>query len=282
MDDGLKQFIASRERLFVLTGAGISTGSGIPDYRDRHGAWKHQKPMEYRDFVASHAARQRYWTRSWFGWQRFSRARPNAAHYALARLEQLGRLSATVTQNVDGLQQLAGSRYVTELHGSLATVQCLCCGETLARDAMQEALRVQNPWLPGLQGELAPDGDAQVQGIDAVRLRIPGCVACGGVLKPDVVFFGESVPPPRVQQCRAALAGSDGLLVVGSSLMVFSGFRFVREACQQGIPVVAINRGRTRADALLQHKFDGDCVSVLKQLVRALDPQLPVSARVNL
>jgi NAD-dependent SIR2 family protein deacetylase len=278
MDNRLKQFVADHERIFVLTGAGISTASGIPDYRDRHGAWKHQKPMQYSDFVASHAARQRYWTRSWFGWQRFSRARPNAAHHALARLEQLGRLSATVTQNVDGLQQLAGSRRVTELHGSLASVGCLACGETLTRAAMQEALGERNAWLPELQGELAPDGDAQLQGIDETRLQVPACNACGGVLKPDVVFFGESVPQARVQQCRAALADSDALLVVGSSLMVFSGFRFVREACQQGIPVAAINRGRTRADDLLQHKFDVDCALALNHLLRELDPQFVISA----
>jgi NAD-dependent SIR2 family protein deacetylase len=278
MDNRLKQFISDHERIFVLTGAGISTASGIPDYRDRQGAWKHQKPMQYSDFVASHGARQRYWTRSWFGWQRFSRARPNAAHHALARLEQLGRLSATVTQNVDGLQQLAGSRRVTELHGSLSTVSCLACGETATRAAMQEALSERNPWLPGLQGELAPDGDAEVHGVDAESLQVPSCSACGGVLKPDVVFFGESVPSLRVQQCRAALAGSDALLVVGSSLMVFSGFRFVREACQQGIPVAAINRGRTRADELLQHKFDVDCALALKQLLRELDPQFVISA----
>jgi NAD-dependent SIR2 family protein deacetylase len=234
--------------------------------------------MQYSDFVASHVARQRYWMRSWFGWQRFSRARPNAAHHALARLEQLGRLSATVTQNVDGLQQLAGSRRVTELHGSLATVSCLACGETVARAAMQEALGERNPWLPGLRGEMAPDGDAEVHGIDAANLQVPGCNACGGVLKPDVVFFGESVPPLRVQQCRAALARSDALLVVGSSLMVFSGFRFVREAMQQGIPVAAINRGKTRADELLQHKFDVDCALALKQLVSGLDPRPAISA----
>jgi NAD-dependent SIR2 family protein deacetylase len=278
MDDRLKQFVDSHERIFVLTGAGISTGSGIPDYRDRHGAWKHQRPMEFREFVASHAARQRYWTRSWFGWQRFSRAQPNAAHLALARLERLGRLSATVTQNVDGLQQLAGSQRVTELHGSLATVSCLSCGETLARVAMQEALGERNPWLPEQQGELAPDGDAEVHGVDAARLQVPGCNACGGVLKPDVVFFGESIPPQRVQQCRIALGGSDAMLVVGSSLMVFSGFRFVREACQQGIPVAAINRGRTRADELLQHKFDVDCALVLTGLLRGLDPRCAILA----
>ena len=135
---------------------------------------------------------------------------------------------------------------------------------------MQVALRERNAWLPGLQGELAPDGYAKLQGIDATRLQIPACNACGGVLKPAVVFFGESVPPVRVQQCRAALASSDAVLVVGSSLMVFSGFRFVREASQQGIPVVAINRGRTRADELLQHKFEVDCALALTQLLRDL------------
>jgi NAD-dependent SIR2 family protein deacetylase len=271
MDKRLQQFIISHERLFVLTGAGISTASGIPDYRDRHGAWKQQKPMEYRDFVATHAARQRYWTRSWFGWQRFSQARPNAAHHALASLEQFGRLSTTVTQNVDGLQQLAGSQRVIELHGSLATVSCLSCGEALERETMQAALQERNSWLSGLQGKLAPDGDAQLQGVDTTRLQLPACNACGGILKPDVVFFGESVPTLRVQQCRAALASSDALLVVGSSLMVFSGFRFVREACQQGIPVVAINRGRTRADDLLYYKCEEDCAVALKPVLRELD-----------
>ena len=272
MDKRFRKFIARHERLLVLTGAGVSTASGIPDYRDHDGVWKHQKPMDYRDFVASHAARQRYWTRSWFGWQRFNRARPNPAHYALARLEQLGRVSLTVTQNVDGLQQLAGSQRVTELHGSLASVSCLTCAETRPRAAMQEALGKRNSWLTELQGELAPDGDAQLQGSDETSLQVPACDACGGVLKPDVVFFGESVPVPRVQQCRAALADSDALLVVGSSLMVYSGFRFVREACQQEIPVVAINCGRTRADELLQHKSEMDCALGLTQLLRELDP----------
>jgi len=282
MDNQLTQFIESHERLFVLTGAGISTGSGIPDYRDRHGAWKCRKPMDYRDFVTSHAARQRYWTRSWFGWQRFSRARPNTAHLALARLEQLGRVSATVTQNVDGLQQSAGSRKVIELHGSLASVSCLDCAEPVARAVMQQALFDGNPWLSGLHGEPGPDGDAKLQEIDTTRLQIPACKVCGGVLKPDVVFFGEGVPAVRVQQCREALADSDAVLVVGSSLMVFSGFRFVREASQRGMPVVAINRGRTRADDMLRYKVEMDCAAVLKQLLRALDPQFGISAPATL
>lgn len=278
MDKAFKQFIAARERMLVLTGAGISTASGIPDYRDHNGDWKHQRPMDYRDFVSSHAARQRYWTRAWFGWQRFSRAQPNAGHYALARLEQLGRLTLTITQNVDGLQQLAGSQRVSELHGALSSVSCLRCAETQDRAAMQEALRARNAWLPGMQGELAPDGDAQLREVDETILQVPSCDSCGGILKPDVVFFGESVPAQRVQRCREALAASDALLVVGSSLMVYSGFRFVREAVKQGIPVVAINRGRTRADELFQHKSEADCAEALGQLLRELDPQYTMSA----
>ena len=278
MQTQLNEFIARHERLFVLTGAGISTGSGIPDYRDRHGAWKHQKPMEFRDFIASHAARQRYWTRSFFGWQRFGEANPNAAHLALARLEQLGRLTTTVTQNVDGLQQRAGSRQVIELHGSLANVACLGCAATLPRASMQQQLHERNAWLAGLTAEMAPDGDARLR-VDESRLDIPACHDCGGILKPTVVFFGESVPPVRVQRCRDALAASDAVLVVGSSLMVFSGFRFVREACQQSIPVVAINQGVTRADDLLQYKFEMDCGAALTQALGRIDPGSAESVR---
>lgn len=280
MQTQLNEFIAAHQRLFVLTGAGISTGSGIPDYRDRHGAWKQQKPMEYRDFIASHAARQRYWTRSFFGWQRFGEASPNAAHFALARLEQLGRLTATVTQNVDGLQQRAGSRDVIELHGSLASVACLGCAATLPRASMQRQLRERNAWLSGLTAEPLADGDAWLR-VDESRLDIPACDACGGILKPSVVFFGESVPPARVQRCREALADSDALLVVGSSLMVFSGFRFVREACQRSIPVVAINQGVTRADELLRHKFEMDCGPALAQALGRIDPGYAASAMVS-
>jgi NAD-dependent SIR2 family protein deacetylase len=278
MHHRLNEFIATHERLFVLTGAGISTASGIPDYRDERGEWKQQQPMQYRDFVSSQAARQRYWSRSFYGWQRFSRAQPNTAHLALARLEQLGRLQRTVTQNVDGLHQRAGSRMLTELHGSLASVDCLDCGASIARAAMQQALLQRNPQLAGVSGTLAPDGDARVQELDESRIVIPACPACGGILKPAVVFFGESVPAPRLQQCREALAACDALLVVGSSLMVYSGFRLVREAVQMGIPVAAVNRGRTRADELLQDKFELDCVAALQAVLRRLDPALADSA----
>ena len=207
MSAQLTDFIASHERIFVLTGAGVSTASGIPDYRDHSGEWKHQKPMEYRDFVGSDAARQRYWARSYLGWQGFSRARPNPAHQALAGLEQLDRLAHTVTQNVDGLHQRAGSRQLTELHGSLSSVECLDCGGSFARSDLQQALLERNPQLETLAGEITPDGDAWLRDFDETGLDIPACQACGGILKPAVVFFGESVPRPRVQQCRDALAG---------------------------------------------------------------------------
>jgi NAD-dependent SIR2 family protein deacetylase len=272
VSDQLNQFIASHRRLFVLTGAGISTASGIPDYRDTSGEWKHQKPMDYRDFVASHAARQRYWSRSYFGWQRFSQAGPNAAHSAIAQLERLDRLAGTVTQNVDGLHQRAGSRKVVELHGSLASVVCLDCGRSMARGTMQQALLGRNPQLAAAAGELAPDGDARLQSFDESKLDIPACESCGGVVKPAVVFFGEAVPPERVRRCRDLLAGCDAVLVVGSSLMVYSGYRFIREAAELGVPIAAINRGKTRADDLLAHKFELDCTTALAAALQHIAP----------
>ena len=274
MNERLNEFVAGHRRLFVLTGAGISTASGIPDYRDAGGQWKHQKPMDYRDFVATNAARQRYWARSYYGWQRFGEARPNAAHVALARLEQLGFLAGTVTQNVDGLHQRAGSQQVTELHGSLATVTCLDCAHSIERVSMQQALLERNPQLAAVSGEMAADGDARLQEFDESDLDIPRCEHCDGVMKPAVVFFGEAVPAARLQYCRDLLVMSDAALVVGSSLMVYSGFRFIREALQQGIPVVAINLGKTRADDLLTDKFELDCGAALEAVVQHLDPSV--------
>ncbi len=267
MNPRLQEFFATYERIFVLTGAGISTASGIPDYRDERGDWKHRKPMEYRDFVDRAGARRRYWARSYVGWQRFVGAAPNAAHAAVARLEKLGRLSHTVTQNVDGLHQRAGSRQLTELHGSLASVACLDCGGTAPREEMQRRLLALNPILADLSAEPAPDGDARLEHRVEKSLQVPACDACGGVLKPEVVFFGETIPKPRVEQCFDALADSDAMLVVGSSLMVYSGFRFARQAHQSGKPVVAINRGRTRADDLLSFKVEQDCAAALDEVL---------------
>jgi NAD-dependent SIR2 family protein deacetylase len=263
----LKEFVTAHERIFVLTGAGVSTASGIPDYRDDCGEWKHQRPMEFREFAERHEARQRYWTRSFVGWQRFRQAQPNPAHRALARLEQLGRLTRTVTQNVDGLHQRAGSREVTELHGSLATVGCLGCGAVVARTSLQHQLHERNPSLAELSAQPAPDGDVYLADFDTREIDIPACVACGGILRPQVVFFGENVPADRVKACFDALANADAMLVVGSSLMVYSGFRFVRAAKHAGIPVVAINLGKTRADDLLRFKIREDCSSVLNSIL---------------
>ena len=259
----LTNVLRRHRAIFILTGAGISTASGIPDYRDERGEWKHRRPMEYREFVDREAARQRYWARSWVGWKNFRRAEPNAAHHALAQLEQRGRVERIVTQNVDGLQQRAGSLAVTELHGSLARVACIACGESLSREDMQRRLLDLNPALAGLDALSLPDGDAELDAFDTATLRLPACDSCGGVLKPGVVFFGETVPPTRVSESFAALERADAMLVVGSSLMIYSGFRFARRAAELGLPLAAINLGRTRADDLLSCKIERDCAEAL-------------------
>ncbi len=267
--DDLTAFARRHPRLLVLTGAGCSTGSGIPDYRDPSGAWKHRRPVSYADFTGHAAVRQRYWARSLVGWARLRRARPNEAHRALARLEELGFARQLVTQNVDGLHRQAGSRRVIELHGGLDRVTCLGCGQGLLRDDLQRLLADWNPAWAGLAAEDAPDGDARLEGpFDG--FRVPDCPACGGLLKPDVVFFGESVPKERVAATLSALREADALLVAGSSLMVWSGHRFCLEAAGRGQPVAAVNLGRTRADALLALKVESDCAAALPALAEAL------------
>ena len=239
----------------MLTGAGCSTDSGIPDYRDASGAWKRAQPMTWQAFTGTHAARQRYWGRSMIGWPRIDAAAPNRAHHALARLEASGRQRLLVTQNVDGLHQRAGSREVVDLHGRLDRVVCLGCQAIEPRSDFQCRLEQLNPDWAGESARsavaTAPDGDAEIEGADFSGLLIPSCAHCGGILKPDVVFFGESVPRIRVEIARAALAQADALLIVGSSLMVFSGFRFAREAAALGLPIASISLGVGRADALL-------------------------------
>ena len=258
----LDAFNRAAPRLFVLTGAGCSTASGITAYRDEKGEWKPKPPVQYQDFVASPQTRQRYWARSLVGWARVSRARPARAHQALAILEARGAVATLVTQNVDGLHQKAGSREVIDLHGRLDTVRCLDCAKTVFRESMQIDLVQRNPRWAHLDAPDAPDGDAQLTGpFDDVE--VPACPGCGGVLKPDVVFFGENVPKPRVADCYAALAEADGVLVVGSSLMVFSGYRFCLAAAQAGKPVALVNRGRTHADDLATLSVEGDCGEVL-------------------
>lgn len=262
--------MARHRRFFVLTGAGCSAPSGIPDYRDASGAWKHRQPMTFAEFTGSASSRRRYWAGSLRGWPRVRDARPNAAHAALARLEAEGRLTALVTQNVDGLHQRAGSRGVIDLHGRLDTVECLDCGAVFARDDVQALLLAWNPAFAGapaagVDGEVRPDGDVSVVSPDA--LHVPDCRECGGILKPSVVFFGENVPKTRVTAAFAALDAADAVLIVGSSLMVWSGYRFVRAAVERGCEVAALGLGRTRADAELSLKVVGDCASLLPALL---------------
>lgn len=271
----LTTWLRARTRVAVITGAGVSTRSGIPDYRDGDGNWKRSPPVQYADFVHYGATRRRYWARSFTGWPMFVAARPNAAHRALAQLEQHGTVAALVTQNVDRLHERAGSRHVIDLHGRLDVVRCLDCNHRTSRDAFQMRLRAANPAWRESAAPIAPDGDADVEGRDFAAFNVPACEACGGLLKPDVVFYGESVPREVTDAAFAAVETSDGVLVAGSSLMVWSSFRLVRAAHQRGIEVVAVNRGRTRGDDLLAFKVDGECGAVLGAVVQRVSTPLP-------
>jgi NAD-dependent SIR2 family protein deacetylase len=270
--EALIRFARRHPRLFVLTGAGVSTDSGIPDYRDELGAWKRRQPIRYREFLSIESLRRRYWARSLIGWGFFAGAEPNGAHRALARLERQGRLLQLVTQNVDGLHQQAGARRVIDLHGRVDRVDCLGCGRAVARDAYQRVLETANPGFAARLVGVAPDGDADLESRDYGDFRVPACDACGGVMKPAVVFFGESVPRPRVQRALQRLRAADGVLVVGSSLMVYSGYRFVRAAAELAKPVAAVNLGVTRADDLLTIKVSRPCAETLSTLASALGP----------
>jgi NAD-dependent SIR2 family protein deacetylase len=264
--DDLHRWIAARQHVFVLTGAGCSTASGIPDYRDEHGGWKRRPPVMIQAFRTQDATYRRYWARAYAGWPRFTAAEPGAAHHALAAWERAGSLARLVTQNVDGLHQRAGSRAVIDLHGRLDLVICLGCGERTSREAVQAAIAVSNAqWnaaaLP------APDGDADIEAAAVESFQAPRCERCGDLLKPDVVFFGENVPGARYQDARDALARADALLVAGSSLMVYSGFRFVRQAREAGLPIAIVNRGWTRGDEFADLKVEGDVGAILTQVL---------------
>lgn len=259
----LPEFVAAHARLFVLTGAGCSTDSGIPDYRDANGGWKRPQPVTYQAFVGELTTRQRYWARSLVGWRRFGRAQPNATHHALARLEQQGKLTLLLTQNVDRLHQAAGSENVVDLHGRLDQVRCLACEHRVPRADFQAELVRLNPAWANLDAADAPDGDADLDGRDFSRFQVPSCPHCIGLLKPDVVFFGESVPRERVDAGMQALHDADAMLVIGSSLMVYSGYRFAYAAARAGKPIAAVNMGHTRADPLLSLKIEQSCAQAL-------------------
>ncbi|MCW8908215.1 MAG: NAD-dependent protein deacetylase, partial [Sedimenticola sp.] len=233
------------------------------------------KPILYQEFMRSESTRRRYWTRSYLGWGPFSAAAPNPAHHALVRLERAGHVVQLVTQNVDGLHQKAGSQRVIDLHGRLASLRCQQCGERESRRWMQQRLTALNPGIGRYTAAQAPDGDADLD-IDFENIRIPPCPTCGGILKPDVVFYGEQVPRPRIERAYQALQEADGLLVAGTSLMVFSAFQFVREAARLGKPVAAVNRGRTRADDLFTLKLERPVADILDRLVTIPDRETSV------
>lgn len=262
----LLDFIDRHSPIFVLTGAGCSTDSGIPDYRDANGAWKHQKPVQYQDFLRSHGVRKRYWARSMRGWPRIARAIPNRAHRGLAEMERIGIVSSVVTQNVDGLHQKAGQQNLLELHGNLGSVRCLDCGRGYDRGDLQDNLCSQNPAHDARGARITPDGDAELEQADLSGFEVIECGDCGGILKPDVVFFGESVPRQRVERAFSLLLQSRGMMVVGSSLNVYSGYRFCRFASERGIPIAAVNLGQTRADGELSVKVKMNCAEVFSQL----------------
>lgn len=266
----LAEIVGASRRIFVLTGAGCSTASGIPDYRDADGGWKRRPPVQYAAFMADPAVRTRYWARSLVGWRAMSSALPNPAHGALADLERAGRVGLLVTQNVDGLHQAAGSRAVVDLHGRLDRVACMTCGAIGSRASWQDRLARHNPTWSDVSAPTAPDGDADLEIEDGAEFDVPACPRCGGIVKPDVVFFGEAVSPWRRAQAAAGLDRADAVLVVGSSLMVHSGYRHVVTASRRGLPVAVVNLGRTRADSLLTVKVAGHAAEILPLLVRSV------------
>jgi len=266
----LRDFLREHPRLFVLTGAGMSTASGIPAYRDDQGRWMRPQPIDARAFAGDAVARRRYWARSMVGWPLLEQARPNPGHAALARLEAAGFVQQLVTQNVDGLHQGAGSRAVIELHGSVAEVVCLGCARVQPRRDFQRRLVAANPAAHAMRAAQAPDGDADLEGADLEHFAVPSCPDCGGTLKPNVVFFGDAVPRPRVDAALHALERAQAMLVVGSSLMLQSGYRFCLAAQRLRKPMAAINLGTTRADALLALKVRRRCEEALVELADAL------------
>jgi NAD-dependent SIR2 family protein deacetylase len=267
--NALHEFLQKYAPVTLLTGAGLSTDSGIPDYRDAQGKWKRNPPMQHREFMDDGELRKRYWGRSLHGWPTLYHAQPNQAHLKIAQLQQQGLIGTIITQNVDGLHQRAGSTDVIDLHGYANEMICMSCGERSARLTMHERCLASNPdfELSKLAKEthVAPDGDADIE-VDFSTFNVPDCLNCGGILKPDVVYFGDNVPRPRVEQAQEALRQSNALLVIGSSLMVFSGFRFARQAAAAEQPIALLTKGTTRADALAALKLDVPITPTLQAL----------------
>jgi len=277
--DQLTDFIQRAQPLLVLTGAGISTASGIPDYRDANGNWKHAKPVQYRDFMDKTQVYRRYWARSSIGWPLMRNATPNPAHQALARLQQSQVIGTLITQNVDSLHQKAEHETVINMHGHLRTVSCQECHDEWDRDALQRELHKHNAdWFETYHAQDArensaavkPDGDVELEDKTYAEFKPPYCQHCGGRLKPDVVFFGETIPAQTTQAVQSATEQHSGLLVIGSSLTVFSGFRIAREFHQRKLPFAIINQGVTRADALRPLKLEHDACALLSTVAQRL------------
>ena len=258
----------------VLSGAGLSTESGIPDYRGPTSAGRRAQPMTYQTFVGGIDARRRYWARSHLGWRHITGAHPNAGHLAVAELQRRGLLAGVITQNVDGLHTAAGSPDVLELHGNLARVVCLDCGTHTLRAALDARLRAVNRSWDAQVRAVNPDGDVQVDDDTVTTFRIVDCDVCGGVLKPDVVFFGENVPKPRVDAAYALVERAGSLVVLGSSLTVMSGLRFVRHAAKLGVPVAIVNQGATRGNELATMRLHAPLGSTLSALVELVGQPL--------
>jgi NAD-dependent SIR2 family protein deacetylase len=255
----------------VLSGAGLSTDSGIPDYRGATGSLRRHTPMTYQTFIRDPRGRHRYWARSYVGWRQIRDARPNAGHRAIGDLQTAGLLRGVITQNVDGLHQAGGARDVVELHGGLDRTVCLACGDTASRADLDERLRAANPHVGRWTDEINPDGDAELPDEVLDGFVMVQCLACGdGPLKPDVVFFGETVPRDRVEHCFDLVEGAGSLLVLGSSLTVMSGYRFVLRAAKRGIPVAIVNAGPTRGDAKADVRVDAALGVVLPSLAARL------------
>jgi NAD-dependent SIR2 family protein deacetylase len=268
---GILLDVVAAGNALVLSGAGLSTESGIPDYRGPTGLARRATPMTYQTFTGSAAARRRYWARSHLGWQHIGQAAPNRGHQAVAELGRRGLLAGIITQNVDGLHQAAGASGVTELHGSLHRVVCLSCGQRTARTDLHRRLAAANPgWGAGSTALINPDGDAVLADDATESFQVAGCASCHGVLKPDVVFFGENVPRPRVEACYAMVERASSLVVLGSSLTVMSGFRYVRHAAKRPVPVVIVNQGATRGDAYATATLDAPLGPALTALVQEL------------
>ena len=246
----LENFLSSKKHLVILSGAGISVSSGIPTYRDIKGNWQRSQPIQHRDFILHKATRQKYWARSYAGWPSIEDAEPTLSHYAITSLEKLGKVGLVVTQNVDRLHQKSGTKNVIDLHGRLDKVVCIDCRANYKRNWVQKQLEGDNSFL-SQDGLPAPDGDTEIENEQTSLLILPRCSSCPGILKPEVVFFGDQVDKNIVKRVYEQLDLADGLLIIGTSLQLFSGYRFCRYAAKINLPIATINPGKVRGEELI-------------------------------